>query len=167
MPFNFVRYFAMLALCLAVGMTRANAQSTFRFLNLQMKVEVSGAQTKGASSVVRVEIPAGGGPPAAHIHSREDETFIITRGHFRFWHGKQVVDAMPGSVIFLPRNEPHQFVNVGNTAGEQLMILSPAGFERFFVEVGKRRIVLPRDRAQFVRISSAYGVRYVAPLAKR
>ncbi len=159
--------FIMLGLWLTSGMTGAKAQTSFKFLDIPMKLEVSGSQTKGASSILRAQIPAGGGPPAAHIHSREDETYIITRGHFRFWHGNQVVDAMPGSVIFLPRNEPHQFRNVGNTAGEQILIISPASFENFFKEVGKRGLVLPRDRAQFARISTQYGIRYVAPLSGR
>lgn len=167
MLFKLTRCFTMLGLCLAFGTTSANAQSWFMFLGIKMKLEVSGAQTKGAQSIVRAEFPAGGGPPAAHIHSKEDETIIITCGHFRFWYGKEVVDAMPGRVLFLPRNKPHQYSNVGNTPGEQLIILSPAGFERFFMEVSKRGIVLPRDGALFARISGAYGIRYVAPLMKR
>ncbi len=167
MRYKTPRCLILVGLWLAIGMSGANAQSSFRFLDIQMKLEVSGAQTKGANSIVRAEVPPGGGPPAAHIHSREDETFIITRGHFRFWHGNQVVDAMPGTVLFLPRNEPHQFRNVGSTVGEQIMIISPAGFERFFSDVSKRGIVLPRDGAQFGRISTQYGIRYVAPLSKR
>jgi quercetin dioxygenase-like cupin family protein len=131
-----------------------------------MKIEVPAAQTKGASSVMRVQVPPGVGPPAAHIHSREDETYIITRGHFRFWHGKQVVDAMPGSVVFLPRNEAHQWLNVGSTPGEHIMVISPAGLERFFLEVSKRGLTMPKDQAEFMRISAAYGIRYVASLMK-
>ncbi|MDQ6826612.1 MAG: cupin domain-containing protein [Candidatus Eremiobacteraeota bacterium] len=167
MLFRFVRVFMILGFCLFFGTTNAKAQSSFQFLNIRMKLEVAGAQTKGTSSTLRAEIPAGGGPPAAHVHSREDETYIITRGHFRFWHGNQVVDATPGSVVFLPRNEAHQFANVGSTVGEQILIISPSGFERFFLDVSKHRIVLPRDRAEFMRLSTAYGIRYVAPLMKR
>src|SRR5271166_2018022 len=119
-----------------------------------MMVLTSSAQTKGLNTVLRVEVPPGVGPPA-HIHMKEDETYVITRGHFRFWLSTQTIEATPGSVVFLPRNQPHQFLNVGNTTGEQILIITPSGFEHFFEEIGKRGLAMPKDTIEVMRLSAA------------
>jgi len=144
----------------------AAATQWFDALGGKMAIVVSGSQTHGASSSVRMEIPPAGGPPAAHIHSREDETFVVVKGSFRFWHGRSVVDAGPGSVVFLPRNEPHQFRNVGTTTGDLICTIMPAGFERFFLEIGKRHLTLPKDQREFMKLSKQYRIRYAGSLEK-
>ena len=102
----------------------------------------------------------------AHVHTREDETYVVLRGQFRFWHGTQTVDAQPGTVLFLPRNEPHQFRNVGTTPGELLFTITPGKLENFFVEAGKRNFVMPKDMAAVVKLSKDYGITYIGPLGK-
>jgi len=148
-----------------VGATQDTAHSTFSALGTQMTILVSSAQTNGTSATLRIVVPPGGGPPAAHVHSREDETFIVMSGHFRFWHGEKVEDGLPGSVLYLPRNEPHQFLNVGKTPGELIVTIVPGNFVNFFVEVAKRGITMPKDKAEFDRLSTDYGIRYVPSLA--
>jgi quercetin dioxygenase-like cupin family protein len=111
-------------------------------------------------------IPPGGGAPAVHIHSREDETFVVTRGTFRFWHGNKVVDAGPASVVYFPRNEPHQFRNIGKTSGEVAVTIVPAGLERFFLELGRRHLTMPKDLREINRLSALYGIRVVGPPKK-
>jgi mannose-6-phosphate isomerase-like protein (cupin superfamily) len=96
--------------------------ASFQMLGDKMTLAVTAAQTNGASLTIDATIPPGGGPPA-HIHTRGDETFVITQGHFRFWHGTGVIDALPGTVVYLPRNEPHQFRNVGSTPAELVVTL--------------------------------------------
>ncbi|MDP9016732.1 MAG: cupin domain-containing protein [Candidatus Eremiobacteraeota bacterium] len=160
-----IRFIGLLSFCLfAAGTASATDSAPFDAFGTKMTVVVSNAQAKGLSSTIRTVVPPGGGPPAAHIHTREDEIFVVTRGNFRFWHGKHVVDGNPGAVVFLPRNEAHQFRNIGTTEGEVLFTMMPGTLERFFLEVGKRKFVMPRDMGTVVSLSKAYGITYVRSL---
>jgi mannose-6-phosphate isomerase-like protein (cupin superfamily) len=155
---------AAIGLCCALGAGTASAPKSFQMLGITMTIAVSAAQTHGASVTVDTVVPPGGGPPA-HVHTREDETYVITRGHFRFWHGSHVMDALPGTVVYLPRNEAHQFLNVGSTPGEMVMTVVPAGIERMFLTISDRGLTAPKDRAEIVSLGREYGIIYVAPLA--
>lgn len=141
----------------------AGLAQSFDALGARMTIDVSGAQTHGRSATMRMVIPSGGTPPAVHVHSREDETFVVMRGSFRFWRGKNVIDAGPGSVVYFPRNVPHDFRNIGKTSGELAVTIVPAGFERFFLEIGQRHLTMPKDRNEIMRLSTLYGVRVVGP----
>jgi len=160
-----IRQLTVLGLVVALGNNSAHSHpSFFTPWGGRMTLEISSTETNGASSTLRVESSPGYGP-RAHIHAREDETYVVARGHFRFWSGTHVVDAMPGSVIFLPRNEPHQWLNVGKTTGELIFTIVPGGLDRFFLEVSKRGLRLPKDRAVMDRIQAKYGIHPVPSLS--
>jgi mannose-6-phosphate isomerase-like protein (cupin superfamily) len=155
---SLIRPLAILGLCITLGSTSANSHpSFFNPWGGRMTLEISSTDTNGASSTLRVESFPGRGP-RAHIHTREDETYVVTRGHFRFWSGTHVVDATSGSVIFLPRNEPHKWLNVGKTTGEVLLTIVPGGLDRYFLEASKRGLRLPKDRAEIDRLQAQYGI---------
>jgi hypothetical protein len=49
--------------------------------------------------------------------------------------GDEVLVAEPGDLVFKPRGQWHTFWNAGDTPARILEIISPAGFEDFFVEL--------------------------------
>lgn len=132
-------------------------QQAFPFLTLKMYVETRGEDTNGVVSIVRVFVPAGEGPPP-HVHSREDEIHTVVRGHYRYRHGDTEMEAPAGTVIFMPRNIPHVFRNVGTEPGEHLVTLIPAGMEKMFREVSEAKIQMPRDVATLDEIYAKYGL---------
>ncbi|MDQ6780246.1 MAG: cupin domain-containing protein [Candidatus Eremiobacteraeota bacterium] len=156
----------VLVATVALAAASEKSKPSFDAFGTHMTVLIDGADTHGASATIRLAVPAGVGPPA-HIHTKEDETFVVTNGHFRFWHGDQVVDAPAGTVVFMPRNEPHQFLNVGETSGELIMTVVPASLENFFLDVAKRHLAMPADQAAIIDLSAQYGVRYVPSLIPR
>jgi len=137
-------------------------KQAFRFLTLTMFVETSSEDTNGVVSIMRVFVPAGDGA-APHVHSREDEIHTIVRGHYRYRHGDAEVDAPAGTVIFMPRNIPHVFRNVGTESGEHLVTLIPGGLEKMFREVSDAQIEMPRDAAKLNEIYGRYGVTSLPP----
>lgn len=159
-----VQTIAVTGLCITFGAGSDTMPVSFQMLGDKMTFEVTAAQTNGASVTIDDVVPPGGGPPA-HIHTREDETFVITQGHFRFWHGTHVIDALSGTVVYLPRNEPHQFRNVGSTPGELVVTIVPAGLERMFLAISERGLTVPKDEAEIVRLGREYGITYVPPFA--
>ncbi len=162
--FAFIFAISTVAPILAMPLSAERPMDVF---GTTMTVEVPQKSTRGLSSTLRVEVPPGGGPPAAHVHTREDEMIVVTRGHFRFWHGAKVTDLYPGQVLYLPRNEPHMFRNVGTTQGEELLTITPGRFENFFREIGNRKFVMPRDYPAVVRLTATYGTTYVPSLEKK
>ena len=135
-------------------------QQAFPMAGAKMFVEVDSDQTNGAVAVVRAYVPPKFGP-SPHVHSREDEIYTIVRGHYRFRHGTEVIDAPAGTVVFLPRNVPHAFANIGDGPGEHILTLVPGGLEKMFREVAAAQIELPRDLAKFREISAKYGLKFV------
>ena len=97
-------------------------------------ITVTGEQTAGRFCVIDMHIPPGGGPPP-HRHDFE-ETFILLEGQMdaTFRGKKSTVHA--GESLNIPANAPHQFHNASGEAVRMLCICSPAGQEKFFLEVG-------------------------------
>jgi len=99
----------------------------------QVRFILTGAQTGGAFFLAEVLVPPGGGPPP-HVHEREDETFYLLQGTLTVRVGDQVFDASQGDCAHLPRGIVHSFRNTGKENARMLVIATPAGIEKFFVE---------------------------------
>ena len=97
-------------------------------------ITVTGEQTAGRFCVVDMHVPPGGGPPP-HRHDFE-ETFILLEGEMEatFRGKKRTVRA--GETVHIPANAPHQFHNASSAPVRMICICSPAGQEKFFMEVG-------------------------------
>lgn len=96
---------------------------------------ITGEQTGGAFAIIEGCIQPGSAPPR-HIHHLEDEAFYVLDGQFSFLRGKQLIEANAGHFIHIPKGTLHTFRNVGKTKGGLLTMLSPAGLEKFFFEIG-------------------------------
>jgi mannose-6-phosphate isomerase-like protein (cupin superfamily) len=70
-----------------------------------------------------------------HRHNREDEYTFVLEGSVGALLGDEVLVAEPGDLVFKPRGQWHTFWNAGDTPARILEIISPAGFEEFFVEL--------------------------------
>ena len=97
-------------------------------------ITVAGEATNGRFCVIDMHIPPGGGPPP-HRHDFE-ETLILLEGEpeATFRGKKSLVHS--GETLHIPANAPHQFHNVSSSPVRMLCICSPAGQEKFFMEVG-------------------------------
>jgi quercetin dioxygenase-like cupin family protein len=97
-------------------------------------VTVRGEDTDGRFCVIDMHVPPCGGPPP-HRHDFE-ETFMLLEGEIEvtFRGKKSVVRA--GDTVHIPANAPHQFHNASTRPVRLLCICSPAGQEKFFMEVG-------------------------------
>jgi quercetin dioxygenase-like cupin family protein len=127
-------------------------------------ITVSGDATAGHFCVIDMHIPPGGGPPP-HRHDFE-ETFILLDGEMEatFRGKKSIVRA--GETLHIPANAPHQFHNNSTRPVRMLCICSPAGQERFFMEVGvpvATRTTAPPKLSQQQQAAFVERVRALAP----
>jgi quercetin dioxygenase-like cupin family protein len=68
--------------------------------------------TGGALSIVEHPFPVGA-LVVPHLHTREDEYFIVTEGQIGFRSGDREVVLDPGGYITKPRGELHTMWNAG------------------------------------------------------
>jgi quercetin dioxygenase-like cupin family protein len=135
-------------------------------------ITVDGDDTKGRFCVVDMHIPPGGGP-GPHRHDFE-ETFIVLEGEIEatFRGEKRVVHA--GETINIPANAPHRFQNPFANAARLICICSPAGQEKFFLEIGvpvATRTTAPpklndQEMAAFLERAKALAPKYRTELLK-
>ena len=112
----------------------------------------TGDETDGSYYLTHAIVPPGGGPPA-HIHTREEEAFYVTRGEIDFFIGEERVTVGPGTFLNVPKGTRHQFHNAGDTQAEMIFWFAPAGIEGLFRELGEN----PGD---IIAIGKKYGVEY-------
>ena len=91
--------------------------------------------TGGTYSFIEAKVfPGGGSIP--HIQTREHEGFYVVEGQIIFHVDGQRIEAKPGTFVNIPPNVLHSFKNETNENAKMIIVLSPAGLEQFFVEVG-------------------------------
>lgn len=96
------------------------------------QVKLGGARTGGAIEVIEFRGNAASPPP--HIHREREECIHVLDGRFTFVLGHEEIDAEPGSWIFVPRGTRHGFT--ASADARALIIVTPAGLEGFFAELG-------------------------------
>jgi len=97
-------------------------------------ITVTGEDTGGRFCVIDMHVPPGGGPPP-HRHDFE-ETFILLEGAMEATFRGQKMTVKAGETVTIPANAPHQFKNAFSEPVRMICICSPAGQEKFFMEVG-------------------------------
>ncbi len=131
-------------------------------LGTAMLIRVHGRDTGGVVSVVESHDLPGGGPPP-HIHHREDETFQILEGEYEFTVAGKTILAKPGTTLFAPRNIPHTYRYAGKTPGRLMCVITPAGFEGFFEEIGALSPQQQQDIPHVIEIGKKYGLEILPP----
>jgi quercetin dioxygenase-like cupin family protein len=97
-------------------------------------ITVTGEDTAQRFCVIDMHVPPGGGPPP-HRHDFE-ETFILLEGELEATFRGEKTTVKAGETVTIPANAPHRFHNVSSQHVRMICICSPAGQEKFFMEVG-------------------------------
>lgn len=97
------------------------------------RIVCDGDATDGSFAMLEVTIGPMQGPPQ-HSHRREDEMWYILDGSFRFVADDQQFEVHPGGFVFVPRGSTHCFQNTTSAPAKLLVMFTPSGMERFFIE---------------------------------
>jgi quercetin dioxygenase-like cupin family protein len=134
------------------------------------------SETDGRLAVVEHPLaPRALGSPV-HTHRNEDEYSFVLERTIGVEIGGEVFEAGPGSVVVKPRGIPHAFWNPTDRPARLLEIISPAGFESYFAELGEilaaggppdldalaERYDLNMDRTSIPRLAAAHSLNLAA-----
>ena len=95
-------------------------------------------QSGGGLTVIEGVSAPGEGPPL-HVHREQDEFIYTLDGTFRVRLGDDLIEVLPRSFVFVPRNTPHTWQNVSEGFSRFVAALVPASveFEEFFQRYGE------------------------------
>jgi quercetin dioxygenase-like cupin family protein len=126
-------------------------------IGLGIHVRLTGEDTKGAYSLFEYVVPPGLGGPPTHIHTREDELFICTKGKVRVeLDGEEhIVEA--GASLLMPRGVPHMFHNPFEVETRIVAVVSPGGLENYYRALSELPPG-PRDMTRIGAIMTEFGL---------
>jgi mannose-6-phosphate isomerase-like protein (cupin superfamily) len=125
--------------------------------------------TGGTVSVFRTTMPEGFSPPR-HVHTREDEVFLVIDGEVLFDIDGRRVLAGPGASVYMPRGVPHTF-RVQSPVATMLGVITPGEFEQLFrnlsVPAAERELpareTVPLDIPAVMAEQTRLGTQVVGP----
>lgn len=148
-------------------LAQADEQQTLEWIDgSTFSVLLDSKATNGQLTVGRFHVEKGEAPPF-HMHTREDEVFMLISGSALLWAGDEQMEMTEGGIVYLPRNIPHSYRITSDTA-DLLMIATPAGIEGMFRHAG-RDITTPRpenfalDPAKMAEAADLYGQIILGP----
>ncbi len=140
----------------------------FAMPGMIFNIRLSSAETNGKIVIADFEGIPGCEPPR-HLHTREDEIFMITEGEITFFIGDDIVQATNGDTVFLPKNVPHHFVITSDVL-KAVVMATPGRIEHFFrslsfpydgEEIPVPEIPTQKEVDHFVNQTHAYGMEFV------
>jgi quercetin dioxygenase-like cupin family protein len=130
-------------------------------------VRADSQMTGGGYSLIEDFVAPGLGAPL-HVHSREDEAIYVIAGELEVTVAETRRLAKPGDVVHMPRGIPHGFLNASDRPARVLIVFSPGGFERGFLEIGKPvgseetpPTLTPQDMQRMREVAERYGAKWV------
>jgi quercetin dioxygenase-like cupin family protein len=126
---------------------------------------VGAPETGGQAMIACGTLPPRTAGPPLHVHTLEDEGFVVTDGVLTARCGDQTIELHAGEMVWLPRGAPHAFANLSDEPTTIVGIVTPGHLSEMFRE----QDAYLRDRAQppepevLHEISARYGVTAVGP----
>ena len=142
--------------------TCPESQPVLSFLGSPQRLLVAGEDSAGEFALFE-STGARGHTAPRHRHLHASETFIVLDGEMLIEVGNEQRVASAGHTAVLPRDVPHTFVILSQTA-RYMTLHTPAGFDTFVHDVSDltRHGGAP-DRAALVAVAAGHGIEILGP----
>lgn len=127
-----------------------------------VRIKISPSGAPGRFGMIVQDVSPGTTIPV-HRHEKEDEVIFIQSGSGEAILGDERVGVSPGSTLFVPQGTWHGGRNTGSQTLKWIAVYSPAGFEGYFREIGRRApddsppARTPEERRA---LDDRFGIRY-------
>ena len=132
------------------------------WLGVQYRTILTTADSGGVMSITDSVSPPGSGPPR-HIHHDADEIFVLMSGDCEFLLAGERFTRGPGQTVFVPRGTEHTFRVVSDIPSRHLTILTPGGFEGFFVDMAAGQFRIPEDMPAIEESAKRHSLSFTGP----
>ena len=123
---------------------------------VRTEIHATGEDTGGAFCLLVDEPPAGWALPA-HLHRDAAETILVLEGTFDVDVAGERTRLDAGASIHIPPGVVHASANAATRAGRRVVLFSPAGMERFFLEAGAATPEEPVDLSAALAAAARNG----------
>lgn len=93
--------------------------------------------TGGLVTIGEADIPPRTSGPPLHVHSKEDEAYLVLEGILTVRVGDERFAVPAGGLAWLPRGIPHTFANLTDQRVRANGPILPAGLEDMFVAIAE------------------------------
>ena len=127
---------------------------------LTATVKLAASETGAISIVEHTFDPGVLVPP--HRHTREDEISCVISGQIGFRSDGREVYLGAGGYIVKPRGELHSMWNASDEPARMIEIISPAGFEKYFIALAEATAAAGGrpDPSVMAPIAERFGLSY-------
>jgi mannose-6-phosphate isomerase-like protein (cupin superfamily) len=133
------------------------------FLGGRADVRLTSEDTAGWLCLHDHRLPVGTASPL-HVHPADDESFLVLEGAVEFALPDGNITVAADDALHIPRGVPHAF-RIASPEGARLLIVgTPAGHERFFLEAGDPLDApAPPDMGRLVAAAASAGFEILGP----
>jgi uncharacterized cupin superfamily protein len=124
------------------------------------EIHLAAGDTDGGFCLL-VDHPPPGWSLPPHRHGNEAETIHIVAGEFELEVDGERLRACAGETIHVPRGVIHSGRNVGADMGRRVLVFTPAGMERFFLEAGASEPDDEIDPATTLAAATRHGWEFI------
>lgn len=121
-------------------------------------IKLMSAETDGRFSLTEVRIDEPGFGPPYHVHTREDELFMVHEGSLILIVDGVRHEVTAGGMAYAPRDVPHRFESGPNGVRFTLMITG-SNFERFYSRYAEA--IERGDLASLPGIAADHGITFL------
>jgi mannose-6-phosphate isomerase-like protein (cupin superfamily) len=128
------------------------------------RVIVNAKETNKKYSIVETIVRPGSGGKH-HVHSHEDEVFIIKTGIMTFYEGSLGHDCPAGTIINCPLGSTRAFRNETDSPVTMLIFYTPGGIEEMMLKGGDLKSepleeieISKNESVECPRLNNEYGV---------
>ena len=139
---------------------RQSQGETHRVTGGSFRMTATGTTNGGAYVLAEYSTGPGAGAPP-HRHANEDEAFYVLEGRYLLQVEDERYEIGAGDFAFFPRGTVHAFKSIADAPSRVLVLLTPAGSEGFYREVGQLADPPPIDR--LFAIGTRFGIEVVGP----
>ena len=146
------------------------------FPALGNRIVLRSEETGGRFALVEHTIAPRALAAPLHTHRNEDEYSFVLSGRMGAIVGEEVVEACAGDLVVKPRGVPHAFWSAADEESRVLELISPGGFEQYFVDLApllsadgepdfealgavRARYELDMDPSSIATLSKRFGLR--------